>query len=842
MDLFRWRRTLLRALGPAVLCATLAGWGVYALTADERPTYRSKALLNTGIMAAHEAGNGSYVRDVVINELEGIMNLARSQETREELAARLLADFLSLDGPHPEVISPRAYGDLLAELDQGILNRHVSGRPGRRPGDAIYASIVAERDSLLRYGEASAKHPLIELLYGDDPLVGAEQLATLRVNRKGLSDILELSYATVDAAWCKHTLDRHLEVFLSAHREASEKRRSNALAYFRSATDESRARLAEVEEELRRFATRNKIINYYEQTRYIASVKNQVDQRYTEEAMAEAAADSTVAVLERKLAKRTDLIRLNNLVDDRRRRIGELSREQTRLEVMAADSAGAEATARIDAIAAEMSGLRAELTRDVAGLQVVHSGPEGLELGRLISEWLSASLAVEEARGRLQVLRDRRIDFDKIYTRMAGLGSRLKQLEREGDVAEEDYLERLRALNAALQREHSSGTNTDVRLLDAPALPTKPEPSKRLILVAVGALLGGGLPVVLAVALMLLSGALLSFAEAHRRTGLAVIGGVARWGWLSERLRRKSKPSVAATTADLLWQNLLSGWPERADAETPRSLALASLRPGTGKSHVGALLAERLAARGMRVLLVDADAPASGAFDLARTDADRALANGLRPHERLGMSAADYRAYDLVIYELAALGTGRLPVPTARHCEVAALVHPAAEGWTDPDATALRQLSEALGGAPRLVLNGLALPVLLHEWGVSLAEVRRWGRASERSPGPPSSPGTATPPGRVSPPTAIAPTAATETAAVAPAGSGQDVPPAKDGEAREAQRPQRTAAQKWTGTIASFALPEEPTTPAPFPRREAREASAEDAAGDIADWEADLLA
>ena len=834
MDLFRWRRTLLRALGPALLCAGLAGWGVYLLTADERPTYRSSALLATGIMAARDAAGGSYVRDVVINELEAIMNLARSQETREELSARLLADFLALDAPRPEVISERAYRDLRAELPEGLVARHA---PGGRAAPAIYASIVAERDSLLRLGEASAEHALIELLYGGNALVGSEQLATLRVTRKGLSDILELSYATVDAAWCKHTLDRHLEVFLRSHRVAAERRRSGALDYFRRATDDARARLAEVEEELRRFATANKIINYYEQTRYIASVKNQVDQRFTEEAMKRAAADSMLTALEARLAERTDLIRLNNLVDDRRRRLGELSREQVRLEIMSPDSVAPATTARLTAIEAEMAGLRRNLATDVVGLQAVHNGTEGLELNRLLAEWLAASLDLEQARGRLGVLRERRVDFDRVYTRMAGLGSRLKQLEREGDVAEEDYLERLRALNAALQREHSSGTTTDVRLLDAPALPTKPEKSKRLILVAVGALLGGGLPVVMAIALMLLSRALLSFAEAQRRTSLPVAGGVARWGWLTRRLRGGSREPVAATTADLLWQNLTSAARTEPGAG-PRVVAVVSLRPGAGKSYVAELLAARLAARGLRVCAVGTDGVGERGFRRADVLGAPDLAAGLTPAARLGFAEGDFDAYDVVFWELPAFGTGRLPVALARTCGEALLVHPAAAGWGEADAAALGQLREALGRTPSLALNGLALPVLLHEWGVSLRELRRWGRGVAGGTVTPV--GTLAPSGTVSPPvpdpvfaTAAGPRPEAESAcAEEVAATPTPVAPAA-----AAQTPgQRPAV--WLGKPAAFTLPEEPTTPARFPNEPG---AAGQPGGVEDDWEAELL-
>ena len=763
MDLFRWKRTLVRALAPATACALLAGWGVYALTADERPEYRSFALLNTGIMSNRDQSK-TFNRDLVINELENLTNLARSFEVREELSARLLAHYLSLRGrPRPSSISARAHADFAAELDAGILRRH-----GRFGGDEdlVYASIVAQRDSLRAYGEAAAEHPLIELLYGENELVGAEQLATLKVNRKGMSDLLELSYATVDAAWCKLTLDRHLDIFLRLHREVKEQQRSGALAYFRKATADSRANLDDAEERLRRFATDNKIINYYEQTRFISGQKNQVDHRYTEEAMQQAAADSTLARLEQELSRRVDLVRISRSIEGTRRRIGELSREQLRLELMAADSisrggtregsaselpgadeqdiaAGAADAAReARAASRELAALKRQLSDDVLALQQVHSGPEGLELGRLLSEWIAATINREVSAGRIAVLDARRVDFNRVYQRMANLGARMKKIERETRIYEEDYIENLRSLNEALQKEFSQGGRADLRLVDAPVLPAKPEKSKRLIFVAVGFLGGGAFPLALALALELLSGALLSFAEAERRTGLSVVGGLARWSRVRRLLQGRHRGAVDTVAGDLLWQGVRSRGTLREDGASrggggPALLAFSSLRPGAGKSHALVTFAERLATRRLRVLAV-ADHPLprlprelpERPFDTVLVDPVAAMAPGVTPRALTGLAAAAYDGYDIVLWELPALATGRLPVDVARSCGGALLVHPAAEGWSDGDASALQQLRDALGREPQLLLNALALDVLLHEWGTTLRRLRAWAAPS----------------------------------------------------------------------------------------------------------------
>ncbi|MFK8057295.1 MAG: hypothetical protein AB8F78_14320 [Saprospiraceae bacterium] len=808
-------------MAPALLCAILAGWGVYVLTADERPTYRSQALLNTGIMTGRD-GSGTYVRDLVLNELENIMNLARSFETREELSAVLFAKLLALDRGDSHIISPRAYDDFFAEVDSSLVLRYKAMRSEER----IYEAIVADRDSLKRFGEATAEHPLMELLYGTDPLVGMEALASLRVNRKGMSDLLELSYSTVDAAWCKLTLDEHIEVFLAQHKLVEDQRSGGALSYFKEATANSRTKLDQVENRLRDFSTDNKIINYYEQTRFIASLKNQVDSRYIEERMKQAAADSTLQTLEGKLAKRMDLVRLNNVVDDRRRELGQLSREQVRLEIMSADSSET-AESDLEGIKAQMDGIRKELSQDISSLQGVYNGPEGLELGRLISEWLVASIQVEEAKGKIEVLNSRKVDFGSLYTNMASLGSTMKKIEREVHIAEEDYLENLRNLNEALQKEHSQRSITDLRLVDQPSLPNKPEKSKRLIMVIVAFIVGGAFPIILAIALELLSGAILSFAEGERRSELLVVGGVARWSTVRRILRRKAESALRATTADLLWQGLRSRGNAGDMTERPHIIALASFRPGAGKSYVANLLAKRLADRGMQICVVKdkrtSAKPVSGVTWVA-IDSVAAMSPGANARELAGFTEENWALLDVVIWELPAMATGRLPVDIARNSHDALLIHPASAGWTGAHDGGLAQLKDTLGRSPQMVLNGISADVLLNEWGSTWSQIKSWSKDEELADIEAEL-------------SSKAPAPIIATPALMPI----ELPPVLEEEPAVAPVSQVVTAvvRKQEEVVVEtpivsqrkplFSLPEQPTTPAPFPHVQAEKEEQQEA-------------
>ena len=790
MDLFRWRRILLRALGPALACALLAGWGVYAVTSDERPVYKTSALLSTGVMTGSD--KAAYVRDLVINELEGIQNLARSFETREELATRLLADYLSLRGPDPAVISERAYADLaehLAELEEdfgaGVFRRHR--RRGER--DRIYASLVAERDSLLRFGEANAEHPLIDILYGDNELVGVENFhAALKVGRKGMSDILEISYETVDAAWCKRTLDVHIDIFLAAHTTTKDERSTGALAYFRQATADARAALEAAERRHRAFSAEHRIINYYEQTRAIATQRKELDQSHTDQLMKRAAADEAIASLEDRLEGRMNLRRLHDLVDVRRREITDLSREQARLQIMTPDSLRrAGNRAEIASVSGRLSRARDALKQEVAELQNVYSGPEGVQLSRLLNEWIAAILDQDESRGRLSVIEQTQRDFDEMFKELAYRGATLKKIEREVSIAEEEYLENLSSLNDALQREHAASASTDLRLVDEAALPTEPQKSKRLMMVAAGGIVGGGFPLVLAIALELLSGALTSFAEAERRSGLAVVGGVARWSWLRQVLRKRHRQVLADTTGDLLWQGIRSKAQDTGPPGEPRLLALTSLQPGAGKTYVADTLAQRLAARGFCVAVVtdspEAIAPAERL--LVRTaDTLGVRAEGAAPWEVCGLRQNQWRALDVVLWELPAVATGRLPVELARRASSVVLVHAPNHGWSDGHTASAGLLREAAGArAPLLLLNGVAADILLNEWGANWRELRRWAAApttAETEAGPiaepvaPSAPDTR--PAVMKPRAKVTEPRATEPTAEEPEGHADDRP------------------------------------------------------------------
>ena len=74
-------------------------------------------------------------------------------------------------------------------------------------------------------------------------------------------------------------------------------------------------------------------------------------------------------------------------------------------------------------------------------------------------------------------------EFQKTYSNYAPAGANLKRIEREIDVAEQEYLEILHGLNLAKLKYQDTQLSSNLKAVDLPYFPLKPMPSKRMIII-----------------------------------------------------------------------------------------------------------------------------------------------------------------------------------------------------------------------------------------------------------------------------------------------------------------------------------------------------------------------
>ena len=116
--------------------------------------------------------------------------------------------------------------------------------------------------------------------------------------------------------------------------------------------------------------------------------------------------------------------------------------------------------------------------------------PNGIPTKDVLEEWLKTTLSFEQSKARLTVMDKRKKEFAEEYKKFAPLGAMLKKIERQITVAEQEYLELLHGLSLAKLAQQNNELTSKLTIVDPPYLPLKPNPSKRMMQVIIGLLVG----------------------------------------------------------------------------------------------------------------------------------------------------------------------------------------------------------------------------------------------------------------------------------------------------------------------------------------------------------------
>lgn len=311
---------------------------------------------------------------------------------------------------------------------------------------------------------------------------------SLQIFRITNSDLVRLIYTSDDPGVCQQTLKIIANVFVKNYKLLKANQTDLVVRYFREQVDSADVRLQAAEDRLLRFNKRNNIINYAEQTKYIAAQKEDLDLYYQNEQVRMAQSSASLRELETKLTRRDSIYLKSDLINQRRKEYADIT-ERILINELAEDydqRIGNE----IQKLRLRGDQLRDEIKLYVDQLYLYSHSTQGLPIATLLEEWLTNALIYEEAKASLVVLSRRKMDFVRTYQRFAPLGAMLKRIEREITVAEQSYLELLRSLNLALMRQQNLAMATNIRIIDPPFFPLSARPSNAKLLVIAAFLIG----------------------------------------------------------------------------------------------------------------------------------------------------------------------------------------------------------------------------------------------------------------------------------------------------------------------------------------------------------------
>jgi len=303
IDLIRLIRKhiVLLIISPLILAGL-----VIVLTLKPDFKYASETTLYTGI-----ASGSSVEMDKTFNffatntAFDNLINVLKSRETQQEVAIRLLSQHLLLERADPQYISDKSYSDLKKITPEHIrILVHKKAVVSNQPTNQnLSENQETAKDSFLLNTASSISLPasvnreiyeltvkrlteymmsndtnfVYRLLNFDHPYYSIKAISEINAQRISNSDLVRIKYETDDPGVCQQTLAILTEVCIRNYKSIKENRSDAVVKYFEHQLQLASVRLKEAEDKLLEFNKDNNIINYYEKSKGVAVVKEDLE-------------------------------------------------------------------------------------------------------------------------------------------------------------------------------------------------------------------------------------------------------------------------------------------------------------------------------------------------------------------------------------------------------------------------------------------------------------------------------------------------------------------------------------------------------------------------------------
>lgn len=582
--------------------------------------------------------------------------------------------------------------------------------------DPIIPNGVREEDfnktvqNITNYYNSSDTNFIYGLLhYGQSKHYSIQSIKTLQIYRINNSDLVRLVYWSDDPGICQQTLKIIAHVFVINYKSLKENQTDMVVDYFRRQVDSADRQLKFSEDKLLKFNRKNNIINYQEQTKYIAAEKENLDLYYQNEQVRMAQSSASLRELETKLTRKDSIYLKSDVINQRRKEYADLT-ERILINELAEDydkRIGNE----IAVLRQRSDKLRDDIKLYVDQLYLYSHSTQGIPIASLLSEWLKNALTYEEAKASLVVLSRRKLDFVKTYQRFAPLGAMLKRIEREMTIAEQTYLELLRSLNLAKMRQQNLQMATNIRIVDPPYFPLQALPSKAKYMVVAAFLIGLFLVLFIILVLEYFDASLKNPDRVAEHVGLKLAGA---YPYIGSNVRMKDSVFVSNRLIEMIIQNIKRSLSQRSvyPPKKPYLVLFFSTQEKMGKTFLISKIANKLRTYGENVLVLnyseDASSdensdynmnyryPVNNNFSEAKNLKDLIDSNILR---------RDNYLYDYILLEIPSIIFHTFPMELIQQVDASLLIIKASNSWNKADAGALDIIKDLAKEPPMIILN-----------------------------------------------------------------------------------------------------------------------------------------
>ena len=586
--LFRIRYWLIIVPAISAIIAAMA-------TRNMSKSYESNMVIFTGIVSGSNVeniGSNSEANWVEANNaLDNILNIMSSRGTLEEVSLRLFAQNMIYGNPDKdnEYISAKNARELFASTPDDVI-RLIDK-----------SSIEKTLENLEYYKSKDFKNHVAGLFNYFHRHYSYNSLSNnIKIHRKESSDMIQVTYACDDPSIAYNTLKLLNQVFIRNYENMRYGITSNIINYFQQSLDSIALRLRYSEDTLTQYSIDKKVINFPEQTKFLASLKRDYALIYEEALRNYNSTEESLKLLEAKIAKNVENVKNNAAFVAKLKEISELSSKTSDYNIRPYDQDDFDYTNnktqkeykdRLTASEKELKNVALSLVEN-------QTSTDGVSTELVLNQWLEALVKNNKSKSELKSIESIILDLNKEFSIYAPVGSTLSRKERNIKFLEQSYSNILNALNSAKLREKDLRMTASIlKTISPPLYPTNNAPTKRKAIVAITGLCSFIFILSCFIVIELLDRTLQNKEKAERITGGTVIGAISAKSRFTNRSYNKQRKDIEAK----YMVNLLNGY---LKPDGLNIINIISSQKGDGKSYLSAMLQNIWEEYGMKVKLI----------------------------------------------------------------------------------------------------------------------------------------------------------------------------------------------------------------------------------------------
>ena len=477
MDLFRYFvRFLYKIRWYLVILPLIALIVAWFLTRNMERIYDANTTIYTGMITGYNLEGSGAVGGNAQTNITNLMLIITTDNTIHEVSLRLFARCMMYGNPNKNnnYISAEHFRQLSASVPP-----EVKALINRNSESATYANLKA-------YERPSQDNYLFGIL-NYHPYFGIDNITSrLKVLRLDESDIIDIAYSANDAGIAYNTLDILNDVFARQYQAIRFGETGNVIKFFEREVHRLWRILTSAEDDLIRYNISKRIINYPEQTKQLAALEAQQQNFRNDQLMNRTTSKALLDYLERQLGNRAQIIRSNKEFTSQVRDISRIQSRISNLKLMSSEAGGNNNEAQEELAKAQRdlqaaTGRVNQLTKDIEAANF--STETGVKANDMLARWLEQLLLLEKTKAEESATNVMKDNLDRQYLYYAPVGATLDRKDRHISFIEGNYMEMLKALNAARLRQKNLQMSTaTLRVLNPPMFPLNAQPTNRMMI------------------------------------------------------------------------------------------------------------------------------------------------------------------------------------------------------------------------------------------------------------------------------------------------------------------------------------------------------------------------